>query len=273
MNNKTAPNFLTNLSRVITDLTNPHNDLKKDSVLNDQAAKMRAVKNTVCFALGYKSGSDYDNSLKSVIQREDNDDYKKYIHENLDNIISKLSDRFGIAPDSLKILSGDKVILKGSYHPSGRFYLDYRHQRRGLNTPLFGVFFGNFERREFYKAAFRLYHFLMSAGYDVEFENIIRLDNFQSVYIPLDINVHISLRDWVNRRFDSETEEVVRKSFNKVIFEKFESMGLQYQINDFGEFDATHMSFSLSRSEEGVLLPEIYFTERSLLAHQLQPYR
>lgn len=273
MNNKTAPNFLTNLSRVITDLTNPRNDLKRDSVLDDKATKIRAVKNTVCFALGYKSGSDYDNSRKSVIQREDNGDYKKYIHENLDAIISKLSDRFGIDPNSLKILSGEKVILKGNYHTSGRFYLDYRHQRRGFNTPLFGFFLGKSERREFYEDAFRLYHFLKSAGYDVEFENVIRLDNLQSVYIPLDINVHISLRDWVNRRFDSETEAVVSKSFNKAFFEKFVSMGLQYQINDFGEFDATHMSFSLSRSEEGVLLPEIYFTERSLLAHQLQPYR
>lgn len=271
MKNKTAPNFLTNLSRVITDLVNPYNDLKNNTVLEDKAAKIRAVKNTVCVAMGYKSGSDYDNSLKSVIQREDNSDYKKYIHENLDAIISKLSDRFGIDPNSLKVLSGDMIRLKGIYHPSGRFYLDYRHQSGGLNTPLFGVFFGNFERRDFYEAAFRLYHFLMSAGYDVDFENIIKLDKLNSVLVALDMETRMNLRGWIHRTFDSQTEVVVQKSVDKTIYEAFETMGLQYQIKDFGEFGATYMPMSLHA--EGVLIPEIYFTERSLLGHQLQPYR
>lgn len=81
----------------------------------------------------------------------------------------------------------------------------------------------------------------------------------------------MNLRGWIYRRFDSQTEVIVRKSVDKTIYEAFESMGLQYQIKDFGEFGATFMPMSLYA--EGVLIPEIYFTERSLLAHHLQPYR
>lgn len=97
----------------------------------------------------------------------------------------------------------------------------------------------------------------MSAN-SVDYENIIKLDKLNSVLITLDMETRMNLRGWIHHRFNSQEEVIVRNSVDKTIYEACESMGLQYQIKDFGEFGATHLPMSLYA--EGVLIPEIYFT-------------
>ncbi|MFM1690756.1 hypothetical protein ACJ7VZ_19920 [Aeromonas salmonicida] len=267
----TAPDHITWFSRVITDLINPTNDLIKNNKLEDMPTKRRIVKNTVCYALGIKSGSNLENILKFTSQRPDNGNFYLYLQDNLDIIMKALVTRFGSSIPEIKVFEKKEILLKGIYHPSGRLYLDYRHRNGGIYTPIDGVFFGNFEPREFYEATFRLYHFLRATGYSVEFENMTKLERLDSVLVELDIDARMNLRSWIYNYFDKSIDEDIRVEIDGKIKNSFERMGLQYQTKHFGDFGLTPMPMSLNT--EGVLIPAIYFTHGSLREHKLYPYR
>lgn len=271
MQKNTTPDQITWFSRVITDLINPTNDLIKNNKLEDMPTKIRIVKNTVSYGLGIKSGSNLENLLKFTSQRPDNGNFYLYLQENLEIIMKALVTRFGISTPDIQIFGKKEISLKGIYHPSGRLYLEYRHRSGGPYTPIKGLFFGNFEPREFYEASFRLYHFLSAMGYSVEFENMTKLEHLDSILVELDIDTRMNLRAWIHRYFDKSTDVEIRSTIDEKIKNNFERMGLQYQTKHFGDFGSTPMPMSLY--SEGVLIPAIYFTHGSLREHKLYAYR
>lgn len=266
----TARDQITMLATVIHDMTNPSFDHKNNVELTSDT-RMRAVKNTVSYSLGHKSGSALAYDLKFSAQKNSSDSFKSEIQQNLEKLNVDFKTRFGTEPINLKLFLADAISLKASRHPSGRYYLEYRINNSGPHNQFLGVFVGNTNPRKFYESSFRLYHFLMSAGYDVDFNNIVQLEHLNSVLVKLDVDTRLHLRGWIYRQYNKEQDIAIRYSVDKRVKSAFETMGLVYQANLFGDFGKTFMAMSLYA--EGVLIPDIYFTEESLEGQLLQPYR
>lgn len=269
MKNLVSPDNISMLAAAIHDLIYPLHDRKNNTELTE-STRMRAVKNTVTYSFGHKSGSALAYNLKFSSQKEANTVFKKEIETRFEKLCNDLEERFGTSRRNLLILKSDKISLRVSRHPSGRYNLEYRSNDSGLHNQLMGVFIGNQHPRDFYKSAFRLYHFLMRAGYDVEFKDMIKLEGLNSVMVELDLDTRIKLRGWIYRDYNKEIEPKIRQEIDESIQNSFNRMGLVYQVNLFGEFGETFMPMSLFA--EGVLIPEVYFTPQSLKEHHLQSY-
>lgn len=264
-----APDQISMLAAAIHDLTYPSHDHKNNTVLTD-STRMRAVKNTVAYSFGHKSGSDLAYNLRFSVQKNESADFKKEIQTVYEKLCDALKERFGISDSNLLILKSGKIELRVQRHPSGRYNLEYRSKDSGFHRQLMGVFIGNQTPRDFYQSAFRLYHFLMRAGYDVDFKDMVKLEGLNSVLIELDLDTRMKLRGWIYRDYNKELEPIIREEVDKKIQDTFVKMGLIYQANFFGDFGETFMPMSLFA--EGVLIPEVYFTPQSLKEYRLQPY-
>lgn len=270
MKKNTSLDFITMLSSVINDMTYPLFDYKNDVELNN-SSQMRAVKNTVSYSFGHKSGSSLAFDLKFAIQKEVPDDLKSEIKLRFEELVANFESRFNVNRLKLDIFLADKIALRVSLHPSGRYNLECCANNRCSYTQLFGAFIDNSNCRKFYESSFRLYHFLKKAGYDVEFSNINRLEGLYSVLVELDIDTRFSLYSWINRLHPKNQDKKILASVDKKILAAIEKMGLEYQPYLFGDFVMNSIPMSLYA--EGVLIPEVYFTEQSLLGRQLQLYR
>ncbi|WOZ79984.1 hypothetical protein [Kosakonia sacchari] len=269
MKKSVSPDNISMLAAAIHDLIYPLHDRKNNTELTD-STRMRAVKNTVTYSFGHKSGSALAYNLKFSFQKEESTDFKKEIDTCFEKLCNVLEERFGTSYRNLLILKSKKISLRVSRNPSGRYNLEYRSNGNGLHSQLMGVFIGNQIPRDFYQSTFRLYHFLMRAGYDVEFKDMVKLEGLNSVMVELDMDTRIKLRGWIYRDYNKELEPKIREEVDKKIQDSFDKMGLIYQANLFGGFGETFMPMSLFA--EGVLIPEIYFTPQSLKEHRLQPY-
>ncbi|MCS3430582.1 hypothetical protein [Klebsiella sp. BIGb0407] len=265
-----SPDHITMLSAVINDIAYPLFDYKNDVNLNSNS-RMRAVKNTVSYSFGHKSGSALCYDLKFSEHKEYPEYFKSVIKKNLENLNANFASRFGKEIPNTNIFLASKISLKVHRHPSGHYNLEYRLSESGLHSQFAGIFSGNMSSRQFYESSFRLYHFLMLAGYDVDFTNIIKLEHLNSVMVELDLDTRIKLRGWIHRHYTKDQDEIIRNLVDKKIEVNFKNMGLVYQANLFGDYGKTFMPFSLYA--EGILVPEIYFTEESLHGKKLQPYR
>lgn len=270
MKSLVAPDHITMLAAVIHDMTYPLFDYKNNIELNS-SSRMRAVKNTISYSFGHKGGSALTFNLKFSSQKESSDSFRSEIQLRFEKLKADFETRFGKRSLDFNVFLADKVSLKVSRHPSGRYNLEYRANSSGLYRQFMGTFIGNTSPRKFYESAFRLYHFLMIAGYDVDFNDMIKLEYLNSVMVELDADTRIRLRGWIYRQYNTQQDKDIRILVDQRIKNNFEGMGLVYQSNLFGDFGKTFMPMSLYA--EGVLIPEVYFTEASLQGKKLQPYR
>lgn len=270
MKSLVAPDNITMLAAVINDVAYPLFDYKNNVELTS-SSRMRAIKNTVSYSFGHKSGSALTFDLKFSDQKKNDKPFKLEIQHNFDNLNENFKNRFGKEPKDFSMFLAEEISLKVSRHPSGRYNLEYRINKRGFHNQFLGTFIGNTSPRQFYESSFRLYHFLMMAGYEVEFSGMVKLEYLNSVLVELDLDTRMRLRGWIYRQYNTQEDKAIRRLVDQSVKAAFEKMGLIYQANLFGDFGKTFMPMSLFA--EGVLIPEIYFTEESLQGKKLQPYR
>lgn len=257
------------LSSVIHDLVYPHTDRFSGKELDD-SSRMRAVKNTVCHALGYKSGSNLAHYLKQTAQKDHFANLQDEIRDNLDTLKTELETRFG-GKINLDIFNASTISIRATRHPSGRLNLDSRLNDRGLHQQAKGLLIGNFDYREFYQAALQLYHFMILAGYEVQFEGMQGQEQLFSVFIPLDSNTEMTLHHWISGRIQPADMDAVKQFVDNKLIESINNSGLVFQTDLFGEFGKTDIP--MIEVDDGVLIPDIYFTEKSTEGHKLHLYR
>ncbi|MDK4745464.1 hypothetical protein QOY93_08850 [Leclercia adecarboxylata] len=263
---------ITMLAVVLHDMIYPHFDFFTGKELDDNS-RMRAVKNTVSYAFGYKSASDLANYIKQTSQKQHFENFKSELIDKLNILKDLLDKRFG-NPVNLNIFKCEAIILKASRHYSGRHNLEYQvDNRRVLPVQLKGLMIGNTDYREFYQASLKLYHFLLLAGFNVEFPGLIRQDELYSVLIPLNPNSRILLRDWIYRRHNPANEAKIRQAIDEEIFAAAKLIGLVFQTHLYGEFGKTVMPMIIMDDENGVIIPDVYFTKESVQGHELHLYR
>lgn len=265
-----APDLITMLAAVIHDMTYPSFDRKNNVGLTSDS-RMRAIKNTVCYSFGVNSGSALAYDLKFSAQKSSSENFKAILNQKFEKLNMDYTSRFGSEALNAKLVQAVSISLKVSRHPSGSYSLDYAVNKSGMYNQLLGVFTANSNPREFYESSFRLYHFLMRAGYEVDFHNLVKQEHLNSVLVHLDMDTRYMLRGWIYRDYSDEQDMLVRHAVDKKVKSEFEQMGLVYQANLFGDFGSTMMPMSLNA--EGVLIPDIYFTKASLGGQRSYPYR
>lgn len=272
MKSNLARDPITMLAAVLHDMIFPHADILTGKELDDNS-RMRVIKNTVCYAFGFKSASDLANYINLTSQKKHFEFFKDELCAKLDILKDKLEERFGKTVN-LNIFKSESIILKASRHPSGRHNFEYQgDDRRAFPVQLQGLMIGNTHYREFYQASLKLYHFLLLAGFNVEFPGLINQDELYGVLIPIDSKTRIVLRDWIYRRYAPEDDEKIRQDIDKKIFEAIKSIGLVFQANLYGEFGKTIIPMKIMDDAQGIMIPDVYFTRKSTQDLQLYIYR